>query len=53
MDYDALRHFADSWGLVFLTLCFLFLCGWALRPHARDHYQDAANMIFDEDKEDG
>ncbi len=53
MDYDTARHFADSWGLIFLGLVFAVCIAWVFRPHARDHYNDAANLIFDEDKQDG
>lgn len=49
MSYDALRHFADSWGLVFMVATFLVLTGWAMRPAARPHHRDAAMSIFDED----
>ena len=49
MSYDALRHFADSWGLVFMGLSFLALAGWAFRPAARERNERAATMIFDED----
>lgn len=49
MSYDALRHFADSWGLLFMVLTFLAVIGWALRPAARTLHQDAATSIFDED----
>ena len=48
MDYHALREFADSWGLLFMTLTFLGLIGWTFLPGAREHHRDAANMIFDE-----
>ena len=37
--YTALRHFADSWGLLFM---FLFFCGviaWVLRPGAARTYE--------------
>ena len=47
--YDSLRHFADSWGLVFMMLSFLVLTGWTLRPSARSVHQKAANSIFEED----
>lgn len=50
MSYDALRHFADSWGLVFMSLVFLTLIGWTFRPGARRDHDKAANMIFDEDQ---
>jgi cytochrome c oxidase cbb3-type subunit IV len=49
MNYDALRHFADSWGLLFMVLVFAGLIGWALRPAARPLHRDAAYSIFDED----
>lgn len=47
--YESLRHFADSWGLLFMTLTFVGLAGWAFRPGARDHHVDAAHSIFKED----
>ncbi|MCF8710010.1 cbb3-type cytochrome c oxidase subunit 3 [Rhizorhapis sp. SPR117] len=53
MSYDALRHFADSWGLVFMGLIFISFVFWTFRPSARDHHHEAAHMIFDEDKNDG
>lgn len=49
MTYEAARHFADSWGLLFMCLVFLTMIAWALRPSARKHYEDAAHIIFDED----
>lgn len=53
MSYDELRHFADSWGLVFMALVFLTFIGWTFRPGARSHHDDAANMIFDDSHEEG
>lgn len=50
--YDLLRHFADSWGLVAMTLLFLGLVGWTFRPGARRHLDDAAHMIFRSDSDD-
>jgi cytochrome c oxidase cbb3-type subunit IV len=44
--YELLRQFADSWALLAMLLLFLGLVGWALRPAARRHYDDAANLIF-------
>ena len=52
MSYEALRHFADSWGLVFMTGVFLTLIGWTFRPGAGRSHHDAAHRIFDEDKND-
>ena len=46
MTYDALRHFADSWGLVFMTLLWFAFIGWAFLPRNKDRNRDAAHMIF-------
>ncbi|MBA3941291.1 MAG: CcoQ/FixQ family Cbb3-type cytochrome c oxidase assembly chaperone [Sphingopyxis sp.] len=50
MSYDALRHFADSWGLLAMALLFLTLIAWPFRPSARARNQEAANMIFKDDE---
>ena len=52
MTYEALRHFADSWGLLFMALLWVGFALWVFRPGAKNMHEDAANMIFDEDKED-
>jgi cytochrome c oxidase cbb3-type subunit 4 len=49
LNYEALRHFADSWGLLFMTLVFLGLVGWTFRKGASRHHDKAANMIFEDD----
>ncbi|MDK2760911.1 MAG: cbb3-type cytochrome c oxidase subunit 3 [Sphingopyxis sp.] len=49
MTYEGLRHFADSWGLLAMTLLFLFLIAWPFRGKARARNEEAANMIFKED----
>ncbi len=53
MSYDALRHFADSWGLLFMALLWLGFALWTFRPSAKHMHKDAANMIFDEGAEKG
>lgn len=50
--YDTLRHFADSWGLLFMTLVFLGLVGWTFLPGSRETHRKAANIIFDEERDD-
>lgn len=50
MSYDALRHFADSWGLVFMGATYLVLVGWHFLPRGRRHSRDAATMIFRKDE---
>ncbi len=54
MSYDALRHFADSWGLLAMAATFLSLIGWTFLPAARRGGARAAASIFDdEDPIDG
>ena len=48
MSYDAFRHFADSWGLVAMTLLWVTFVGWAFLPRNRGRNRDAANMIFED-----
>ena len=50
MSYDALRHFADSWGLLAMALLFLTLIAWPFRPSARARNEEAANMNFKDDE---
>lgn len=50
MNYDALRHFADSWGLIGMGILFLILIGWTFRRNAGADHNDAANMIFKDDE---
>lgn len=52
MSYDEFRHFADSWGLVFMGVTYLALVGWAFLPRNRQRNRDAANLIF-KDSDDG
>jgi cytochrome c oxidase cbb3-type subunit 4 len=47
MTYETLRHFADSWGLLFLVLVFLGAAAWAFRPGAS--YRDHAEIPFKHD----
>lgn len=50
MSYDDLRHFADSWGLLFMSLLFLGLIAWPFRKGAAKRNDDAARMIFKDDE---
>ncbi len=49
MDYNDLRHFADSWGLLAMTLFFVGAVLFAFRPGSRKLGSDAANIPFKED----
>ena len=53
MSYEALRQFADSWGLLFMVVVWVSFGLFIFRPGARQHHKDAANMIFDESEKDG
>ncbi|MEQ1509549.1 MAG: cbb3-type cytochrome c oxidase subunit 3 [Sphingopyxis sp.] len=47
--YEAMRHFADSWGLLVMVLLFLCFAVWPFRPSARAANEHCANMIFDDE----
>ena len=49
MDYETLRIFADSWGLLFLVLVFVGIVAFVFRPGARRHHDDAAQIPLRED----
>ncbi|MEZ5687804.1 MAG: cbb3-type cytochrome c oxidase subunit 3 [Caenibius sp.] len=49
--YEALRHLADSYGLVVMFFVFLVLIAWPFRPGGRDRNQEAANLIFKDDND--
>ena len=49
MNYDQLRHLADSWGLVFTVILFLGLVGWTFRKGSNEAHGKAARMIFKDD----
>ncbi len=44
MEYETLRHMADSWGLVFLTTVFVFVVLFSFRRGTRQTYRDAADI---------
>jgi cytochrome c oxidase cbb3-type subunit IV len=50
MTYDAFRHFADSWGLVYMLAIFLAVVFLILRPGAKKQAEDAAKIPFNEDR---
>ncbi len=47
--YDFLRNFADSWHLLFMTLFFVGVVIWAMRPGSNKVHRDVANSIFRND----
>jgi len=52
MDYHALRHFADTWGLVFMSLVFIGAMIWVFRPGTARDYRKHGDIPFRHDDED-
>lgn len=50
MQYDTLRQFADSWGLVYLFVIFLAVAIFMLRPGAKEQARDAALIPLKNDE---
>jgi cytochrome c oxidase cbb3-type subunit 4 len=48
--YDVMRQFADSWGLLFMTLVFVGVVVWAFRPGSKKRYRDQADIPFKYEK---
>lgn len=48
--YTALRLFADSWGLLGMTLVFLGMIVFLFRPGAKRIHDEAADLPFRNDK---
>lgn len=44
--YSILRHLADSWGLVVMSLLLLGVFAWAFRPGSSRVQDEAAHQIF-------
>ena len=49
MEYEAIRTFAATWGLVALVVMFLAAVAYALWPRNRARFRDAANIPLKED----
>jgi cytochrome c oxidase cbb3-type subunit 4 len=52
MTYDALRHFADSWGLLAMVAFFVAVAVFVFRPGSKRHYEEAAGIPLANDPED-
>lgn len=49
MYYETLRHFAYSWGLVYLIVVFLALVLYAFRPGSKKIADDIAQIPLKEE----
>ena len=47
--YTAMRHFADSWGLVFMFAIFIGVVLFMFRPGAKKAADEAAQIPLKED----
>jgi cytochrome c oxidase cbb3-type subunit IV len=47
--YEIMRHFADSWGLLLLTIVFLFVVAFVFRAGSRAQYDNAARIPLEDD----
>lgn len=47
--YTAMREFADSWGLLFLTLFFVGVVLFAFRPGSKKNAEEAAQIPLKDD----
>lgn len=49
MDYETMRQFADTWGLVALAALFVGIIIFVMRPGARRKYEKNAQIPLNED----
>ena len=47
--YTAMRHFADSWGLLAMTLFFIGAALFVFRPGSKTLADDAARIPLEDD----
>ncbi|MBV2142475.1 cbb3-type cytochrome c oxidase subunit 3 [Falsochrobactrum sp. TDYN1] len=52
MDYNTMRTFADSWGLLGMVIFFIFVILFAFRPGSKKKADDAKNIPFKDDKDE-
>jgi cytochrome c oxidase cbb3-type subunit 4 len=47
--YDMLRHFADSWGLLYMMAIFFAVVFLLVRPGAKSNAMEAARIPLDDE----
>ncbi|HEY9013139.1 MAG TPA: cbb3-type cytochrome c oxidase subunit 3 [Devosia sp.] len=50
VHYDMLRHFADSWGLLYMMAIFLTVVFMIVRPGARASAEAAARIPLEDNE---
>ncbi|MGE0044647.1 MAG: cbb3-type cytochrome c oxidase subunit 3 [Hyphomonadaceae bacterium] len=53
MSYAAISHFAQTWGLALLLVCFAAALVYALWPGNREKFQRAARAPLEKDDANG
>ena len=48
--YDTMRHFADSWGLVYMLAIFVAVALFLVRPGAKQQARSAAMIPLRDDE---
>jgi len=51
MDYQTLRTFADSWGLLFLVILFVGIVAYTFRPGSKKKADEIAKIPLKEDED--
>jgi cytochrome c oxidase cbb3-type subunit 4 len=51
LHYDSLRHFADSWGLIYMLGIFLTVLAFAFRRGAKSDAVRAAQIPLKDDEQ--
>jgi cytochrome c oxidase cbb3-type subunit IV len=52
MTYDAMRHFADTWGLLFMFLVFIGVVVLIFWPGSAKKYERQARIPLNDNAED-
>jgi len=53
MTHQTVSAFAQSWGLIYLLILFVAVCGYALWPRNKGKFDRAARMPLEEDHSHG
>jgi len=49
MTFEQVAYFAETWGLIYLSVLFFGVLVYAFRPGAKKKFNDAAHIPFKED----
>jgi len=49
IDYNSFRHFADSWGLLYMLVVFVGVVLFMFRPGAKSQAETAAQIPLKDD----